>query len=166
MGEQQGDERRRMYSRLNRTTSYALECVGNEDAEGERIALKHGLELMLDLLGKFYDEGGDGDDAVELDGVRGVPREVQDLPQAGTPQEEGPREAHVVPVVPEGDEASGEVLSDIDQDWTEACIYCRSSHIEKHADDQLVCWLDSSLGRAVKPWQVCPRFARREVDAS
>ncbi len=154
MGEQQGDERRRMYSRLNRTTSYALECTANGDDEGERIALKHAIELMLDLLGKYYDEGGDRTDAVELDGVRGMQGDVQDIPKAGEAQEEGAREAHVVPVVHEGDEAQGEVLSG----FSPCCLYCRTSHVEAHADDQLVCWLDPSLGRAVKPWQVCPRF--------
>ncbi|MBR0403712.1 MAG: hypothetical protein IJI68_00605 [Eggerthellaceae bacterium] len=156
MGEQQGDERRRMYSRLNRTTSYALECVANEDAEGERIALKHGLELMLDLLGKFYDEGGDGDDAVELDGMRDVPGEAQDLQEAGAKEEEGPRQAYVVLVVQGGDATSGEVLK--------TCLTCDHSNKEVHADDQLVCWLDPSCGRAVSTWTVCPRYDREVVN--
>lgn len=162
------EEHRMLYTRLNEAIRYALGCDRNGDALGEKIGLSHAFELLLDLMGDCYkdEEAEVVEDAVELDGMRDVPGEAQDLQEAGATEEEGAREAHVVPVVPEGDEASGEVLSETDQNLADACIYCKSSHIEQHADDQLVCWLDSSLGRAVKPWYVCPRFARREVDAS
>lgn len=104
------EERRRGYARVSRTTSYAMDCSANGDFEGEKIALSHALELVLDLLAAYYDAGGDAD-AVELDGVREVPRAVQDIPQAGQAQEEGARQAHVVPVVQGSDEAPRAVLT-------------------------------------------------------
>ena len=47
-------------------------------------------------------------DALELDGMRELPRAVQDLQEAE--EEARAQEAHVVPVVQEGHAASGEVL--------------------------------------------------------
>ena len=109
------DERqrhRKQYSHLTETVKYASACEMLGDADGEQLALKHGIELMLDLLMPFIPLEGEGDrDGVELDGVRAVSRAVQDIPQAGAAQEDGPQEAHVVPVVRGGDAASGEVLS-------------------------------------------------------
>lgn len=104
---------RKKYEHLTTTVKYASACGMLEDAEGERIALKHAIELALDLLMPFMSEGGEecDDDALELDGMREMSREVQDIQEAGAAQEEGAPQAHVVPVVQERDTASGEVLS-------------------------------------------------------
>lgn len=153
--------RRIVYTRLNRATSYASECAANGDADGEFVALKHAFELVIELLGVFYedeDEGGDGTNAVELHGVRGVPRAVPDFQEAGAQEEEGSRQDDVVPVLQGRDEAQGAVLSDV----ARRCYNCGLSHVEEHAEGQLVCWLDPSLGRAVKQWQVCPRHEWEE----
>lgn len=104
---------RKKYEHLTTTVKYASACGMLEDAEGERIALKHAIELALDLLMPFMSEGGEecDDDALELDGMREMSREVQDIQEAGAAQEEGAPQAHVVPVVQERDTASGEVLN-------------------------------------------------------
>lgn len=109
------DERqqhRKQYSHLTETVKYASACEMLGDLDGEQLALKHGIELMLDLLMPFMPlEGEEGSDGVELDGMRAVSREVQDIQETGPAQEEGPQEAHVVPVVQVSDASSGEVLT-------------------------------------------------------
>ena len=160
--DKRANDTRRLYGRLNETVRYASGSNLNGDVEGERIALGHAVELIVDILGWCYEdwEGDDGEDAVELDGMREVPRKVQDLQETGAAQEEGSPEAHVVPVVQDGDEASGEVL----KPSVRCCMACGHSHEEEHAEGQLVYWLDPSCGRAVKGWEVCPRFDSKHKD--
>ena len=106
-------ERRREYQRVNETVRYAQASNANGDGIGERIALKHACELILNLLVDCYeitDEDG-ACDGLELDGMREMSREVQDIQESRAAQEEGPQEAHVVPVVQDGDAAPRKVLS-------------------------------------------------------
>ena len=105
-------EHRKRYSHLTETVKYASACEMLGDSIGEQLALKHGIELMLDLLMPYIPlEGEEDHDGVELDGMRAVPRAVQDLQEAGAAQEEGAPQAHVVPVVQVRDPSSGEVLN-------------------------------------------------------
>ena len=135
-------ERKAGYDRTRRALGYAMECITSGDYEGEKIALRHCLELMLDLLGAFYGKEVDLQDAVEQHGVRDMQGAVQDIPEAGTAQEEGPREAHVVPVVQGGDEAPGEVLS-------RCCLSCKRAYVGK-----LFCVKEGRRPVEV-PWHSC-----------
>ena len=92
---------RKQYSHLTETVKYASACGMLGDSKGEQMALGHGVELMLDLLEVSLEMmGGEARHAVELDGVREVPRPVQDIQATGEEAEEGAPQAHVVPVVP------------------------------------------------------------------
>ena len=113
-------QHRKQYSHLTETVKYASSCEMLGDSDGEQLALRHGIELMLDLLMPFMPlEGEDDRDGVELDGMRAVPRPVQDLQETGAEKEEGAPQAHVVPVVQVGDAASGEVLSLVPKEMPE-----------------------------------------------
>ena len=101
--------RRRVYRHVHETVMYATNSNENGDADGEQIAVEHAIKLLGQLMPE--QEKGGGADAVELHGVPEVSRAAEDIPQAGAETEEGPREAHVVPVVQDGDPAPREVLS-------------------------------------------------------
>lgn len=153
-------ERKREYDRTRRALGYAMECLASADEEGERIALAHGVELMLDLLAAVYGKGGDWRDAVEQHGVRDMQGAVQDIPKTGTTQEEGSCEAHVVPLVQGGDEAPGAVLST-------SCLACRFSRYETWHDGDLLCRYALSRDGdgpvfAVDPLSRCPVFEPEE----
>ena len=110
--QQHRKQHRKQYAHLTETVKYASACEMLGDSDGEQLALRHGLELMLDLLMPFIPLEGEGDhDGVELDGMRAVSRALQDFQETGAAQEEGAPQAHVVPVVQVGDAASGEVLT-------------------------------------------------------
>lgn len=106
---------RKRYSHLTKTVEYASACEMNGDTDGEVLALKHAVKLTFGLLAPHMitiKEMEDiEEDALELDGMREMPRSVQDIQEAGAAEEEGTPEAHVVPVVQERDAAPREVLT-------------------------------------------------------